>query len=100
MLCGLLLLNGLGRQLTDTIVEYRSLPPSLSWAGTGGEGNRGAKGGEGPARGGELWRGVSPNAHAVPHVLLPRAPTGRLGRQLTDTLVEASFPGPFALLGR
>jgi hypothetical protein len=29
-----------------------------------------------------------------------RAPTGRLRRQLTDTLVEASFPGPFAPLGR
>jgi hypothetical protein len=32
--------------------------------------------------------------------LASRAPTGPLGRQLTDTLAEASFPGPFAPLGR
>jgi hypothetical protein len=41
----------LGRQLTDTLVDHRSLAPSPPWAGRDGEGRSGSKGGEGPARG-------------------------------------------------
>jgi hypothetical protein len=36
-----------------------------------------------PGCGEDLWRGVWPSAHAVPH-----GPTGTPGRQLTDTMVE------------
>jgi hypothetical protein len=43
----------LGRQLTDTMVEHRSLPPSPPWVGRDGKGGSGSKGGEGPARGGQ-----------------------------------------------
>jgi hypothetical protein len=42
----------LGRQLTDTMLEHRSLPPSPPWAGRRGEGRSGSKGGEGCDRGG------------------------------------------------
>jgi hypothetical protein len=42
-----------------------------------------------------LWRGVWPDARGA-----SRAPTGPLGRQLTDTTVDHPFPAPFAPLGR
>ena len=42
----------LRRQLTDALVEHRSLPPSPPWAGRDGKGRSGSKGSEGPARDG------------------------------------------------
>jgi hypothetical protein len=46
----------LGRQLTDTMVEHRSLPLRLLGQVEDGEGRSGRKGGEGPARGGNRSR--------------------------------------------
>ena len=45
------LLGPLGRQLTDTMVEHRSLAPSPPWAAWDGEGRSGSKGGEGAVGG-------------------------------------------------
>jgi hypothetical protein len=73
----------LDRQLTDTMVEHRSLPPSPAWAGRGSEGRSGSKG----AKGQRGRRIVARRLAQCPRGA-SRAPTGPLDRQLTDTMVE------------
>jgi hypothetical protein len=105
----------LARQLTDTLVEHRSLPLRPLGQVGDGEGRSGSKGGEGPARGGQSMSALSgshlrgrvngsngrferPWPSAVLRIVArrlaqctrgaSRAPTGLLGRQSTDTLVS------------
>jgi hypothetical protein len=49
-----------------------------------------------PAFEGRDVEASGPDAHGLPQALV----LGRWVVRLTDTLVEASFPGPFSLLGR
>jgi hypothetical protein len=71
-----LLLGPSGRQLTDTMIEHRSLAPSPLGVGRDGEGRSGSKGGEGPASGGNRFPRAplpaGPGPPAVPRIVARR----------------------------
>jgi hypothetical protein len=57
----------LGCQLTDTLLDHRSLAPSPTWAGRDGEGRSGSKGGEGPTGGGNRCRCADGSSFSADH---------------------------------
>jgi hypothetical protein len=77
-------------------VDHHTPPPSPPWAGRDGEGRSGGQG----------WRRASEGRRIVARRLAQctrgasRAPTGPLGRQLTDTMGEHRSLWPLRPLGR